>query len=88
MVIVSHPHSSDLTPCDFFLFQRMNQDLKGRSFTEVAEVKQESLAAFDSISIEDIRQFFQQREQSWDRCIQSQGQYFERDWSFKLVRLL
>jgi len=56
----------------------MKQDLKGRQFAG-AEVQQESLTALDSISIEDFRQCFQQREQLWDRCIQSQGEYFEGD---------
>jgi hypothetical protein len=31
------------------------------------------LAALDSISVEDSRQCFQQWEQYWDCCIQSQG---------------
>jgi len=56
----------------------MKQDLKGRHFAD-AEVQQESLVALDSISVEDFRQRFQQREQHWDRCIQSQGEYFEGD---------
>jgi len=60
-----------------FLFQGMNQDSKGRRFADAAEVQQESLVALDSISIENFRQCFQQWEQHWDHCIQSQGEYFE-----------
>jgi len=56
----------------------MKQDLKGRCFADVTEAQQEVLAALNSISIQDFRQFFQQ-EQHWDRCIQSQGEYFEGD---------
>ena len=33
----------------------------------------ESLAALDSISVEDFRQCFQYYERRWDCCIQSQG---------------
>jgi hypothetical protein len=33
----------------------MNQDLKGTHFADVAEVQRESLAALDSISVEDFR---------------------------------
>jgi hypothetical protein len=40
----------------------MNQDLKGRRFADIAEVRRESLAVFD-ISVEDFRQCFQQ----WER---------------------
>jgi hypothetical protein len=39
----------------------------------------ESLAALDSISVEDFRQCFQHWERCWDCCIQSQGEYFEVD---------
>jgi len=56
----------------------MKQDLKGRHFAD-AEVQQESLAALGSIYVEDFRLCFQQREQHWDHCIQSQGEYFEGD---------
>ena len=37
----------------------------------------DSLAALDSISVEDFRQCFQHWERCWDCCIQSQGEYFE-----------
>jgi len=57
----------------------MKQDLKGRHFTDVAEAQRKVLPALNSISIEDFRQFFQQCEQRWDCCIQSQGKYFEGD---------
>jgi hypothetical protein len=57
----------------------MKQDLKGRHFADTAEVQWESLAALGSISIEDCRQCFQQWEQRWDHCIQSQAEYYDRD---------
>jgi len=44
------------------------------------------LAALDSISVEDFRRF-QHWERCWDCCIQSQGDYFEGDQSFKLVQI-
>jgi hypothetical protein len=55
----------------------MKQVLKGRRFVNVAEIQRESLVALDSISFDDFRQCFQQWEHCRDRCIQSQGQYFE-----------
>jgi hypothetical protein len=61
MVVVSQPACSpDLDPCDFFLFPGMNQDLNGRRFDNIAEVKRELLAALDSIYVEDFRQRLQQ----------------------------
>jgi hypothetical protein len=72
----------DLVPCDFFLYPQMKldfMDFKGKHFADVAEVQQESLVALESISVEDLRQCFQQWEQHWDHCIQSQGEYFKGD---------
>jgi hypothetical protein len=60
-----------------FFFQ--TNDLKLRHFADVAEVHGELLAALDSISIEDLRQCFQQWKWHWNHCIQSQGEYFEGD---------
>jgi hypothetical protein len=57
----------------------MNQDLNGRRFFDVVEVQRESLVALGSISVEDFRQGFQHGEWRWDRCIQSQGLYFDGD---------
>jgi len=72
MVVVSPPpHSPHLALCDYFLFPGMNQDLKGRRFDDVAQVQRESLAALDSISVEEFGQYFQQWERRWDRCNQS-----------------
>jgi len=45
----------------------------------LSKAASESLAAFDSISVEDFRQYLQHRERCWDCCIQSQEEYFEGD---------
>jgi hypothetical protein len=90
MVIVSTLSPSLLArsrSLQFFLFPWMNQDLKGRRFANVTEVQRESLLTLDSICVEDFRQRFQQWPRRWDRCIQSQGEYFEGDQIFKLLRL-
>ena len=65
----------------------MKQVIKWMHFANVAEIQQESLAALDSIAVEDFRQCFQQWEHCRDRCIQSEGQYFEGELSFKLVQI-
>jgi hypothetical protein len=61
------------------MFPWMKQNLKGRCFADVAEVQGELLVALDSIFIANFIQNFQQLEQCWDRCIQSQGEYAEGD---------
>jgi len=67
------------SPLATFFFRGMNRDFKGRHFADVAEVQREWLAALDTISAEDFRQCLQQWKRRWDRCIQSQREYFEGD---------
>jgi hypothetical protein len=57
----------------------MKQVLKWGRFANVAGIQRESLAALESMSVEDFRQCFQQWEHCRDRCIESQGQFFEGD---------
>jgi hypothetical protein len=45
----------------------MNRDARGRRFADAEEVQKESLTTLDSISVEDFKQCFQQRERCWDR---------------------
>jgi hypothetical protein len=77
--VVSHPPTHLTSLLAIFLFPGMNQDSKRRHFAEPAEVQRELLATLDSISIENFKQCFQQWEQHWDHCIQSQEEYFEGD---------
>jgi len=49
----------------------MKQVFKWRRFANVAEIQQESLAALDSISVEDFRQSFQKWEHRRDCCIRT-----------------
>ena len=50
---------------------------KGGHFADIAEVHGELLVALKGISVEDIRQCFQQWELRPDRCIQSQWHYLK-----------
>jgi hypothetical protein len=68
------------------MFPGINQDLKRMRVAEVVAVQPESLVALDSISVKDFRQYFQQWECHWDRCIQSQGEHFEGEQVSKLYQ--
>jgi hypothetical protein len=81
MVIISHPpYSPDLAPCDFALFPKMKMKLK-RCFETVSDIKRESQAVLDSIKENDFHGAFEAWKKQWDRCIRSQGEYFEGDGS-------
>ena len=73
------PYSPDLAPAEFFLFPRMKRDLKGRQFDTVEDVIAASTRALNSIQVEEFQRCFEQWKQSLDKCISSNGEYFEGD---------
>jgi hypothetical protein len=49
MAVIPHqPYSSDLSPCDFFLFTKMKLKLKGRRFDTIEEIQAESHRVLDT----------------------------------------
>ena len=73
------PYSSDLAPCDFFLFPRMNKVLKGKRFPDVEEMKRKTTEALNGITLKKFQDCFEKWKTHLDRCIASYGQYFEGD---------
>jgi len=73
------PYSPDLAPCDFFLFPNMNLQLKGRCFDRMEEIQRESQNVLGTLREQDFKHAFQQWQRRWDRCVATQGAYFEGD---------
>jgi len=69
------PHSPDLAPSDFYMFPRMKRDLKGKRFQNVEEVREKTKA----ITWQEFQNCFEKWKKRWDKCIDSQGEYFEGD---------
>ena len=77
MTPLTHPpYSPDLAACDFFLFLRMNKDLKGNRFENVDEVKEKTTMALQGITLKQFQGCFQCWKTRLDRCIASWGEYF------------
>jgi hypothetical protein len=55
--------------------------LKGRRFETVCDVQKELQAVLGSIEENDFHGAFEVWKKQWDRCIRSQGDYFEGDCS-------
>ncbi|PNF38844.1 hypothetical protein B7P43_G10209 [Cryptotermes secundus] len=66
-------------PVRLFLFPRMNRDMKGKHFADVAEVKEKTTEALSSISKDEFRQCFEKWNKRLDKCISVSGEYFEGD---------
>jgi len=73
------PYSPDLAPCDFFLFPKLKPHLRGHHFGTVENVQAAATRALYNISSEDFLHCYEAWQQSWNRCIRSQGAYFEGD---------
>ncbi|GFG37441.1 hypothetical protein Cfor_07169 [Coptotermes formosanus] len=77
---LSRSHKTyDLVPCDFFLFPKLKTHLKGHHFGTVENVQAAATRALNNISSEHFLHCYEQWQQRWNRCIRSQGAYFEGD---------
>jgi hypothetical protein len=70
-VLPQMPYSTDLAPADFFIFQKLKSTLKGE---EIMENSLEDLRAIPKNAFHDC---FRKWKQHWERCINSQREYFE-----------
>jgi hypothetical protein len=77
--LLHSPYSPDLAPYDFFLFPRINKVLKQKRFADVEEVKEKTTGAIKGITLEEFQDCFETWKTRLDRCIASNGQYFEGD---------
>jgi hypothetical protein len=57
----------------------MKKTLKGKRFTTVEEVKTASQEALNNIKLQQFQRCFTQWDKILDKCIASNGEYFEGD---------
>lgn len=80
MKVVQHPpYSPDLAPCDFFLFPRMKNNLKGTRFKSTQELKEASRKYLQGLLKKDFQEAFQDWERRMKKCVDAKGHYFEGD---------
>jgi hypothetical protein len=72
-------HSTDLAPCNFFLFPKKKLRLKGRRFNTTEEIHAESQEVIDTLTFENFQGSMKSRETRRDRRMHAQGDYFEGD---------
>jgi transposase len=73
------PYSPDLAPAEFFLFSKLKSTLKGRRFDTIDEIQKNSTNELFAIPKEAFKKAFQSRQKRWERCVVSEGNYFEGD---------
>lgn len=73
------PYSTDLAPCDFFLFPKLKIPLKGKRFETISEIKANATKALKVFSEDACHECFSTWKHRWNRCVRSGGEYFEGD---------
>ena len=72
------PYIPDLAPCDFWLFPKLQEKLKGCRY-ETIEIKEAVTKVIDTLTQEDFRGAFQKLLEQYNKCITAGGDYFETD---------
>jgi hypothetical protein len=63
----------------FFLFPKLKSALKGRRFDTSDEIQENSTDELFAIPKEAFQKAFQSLQKRWERCVASEGNYFEGD---------
>ena len=73
------PYSPDLAPCDFFLFPKLNEKLRGCRYETIEEMKEAVTKVMDTLTQEDFHEAFQRLLERYNKCIAAGGDYFGGD---------
>ncbi|GFT20242.1 putative transposase [Trichonephila clavipes] len=73
------PYSPDLSPCDFFLFMKLTNHLKGHHFGSLENIQMAVTNQLKAIPISEFHQCYEEWKMRLQRCVASGGSYFERD---------
>ena len=73
------PYSSDLAPCDFWLFSKLKEKLRGCRYETIEDMKEAVTKIIDTLTQEDFHGTFQKLFERYNTCISAGGDYFERD---------
>ena len=79
------PYSPDLAPCDFWLFPKLKENLRGCCSETVEEMKEAVTKVIDTLMQEEFHGAFQKLLEQYNKCIAAGGDYFEGDLSFMCV---
>ena len=72
-------HSPDLAPCDFCLFPKLKEKLRGCRYETIEEMKEAVTKDIDMLTQEDLHGAFQKLLKQYNKCIAAGGDYFEGD---------
>ncbi|GFV43523.1 putative transposase [Trichonephila clavipes] len=73
------PYSPDLSPCDFFLFPKLKSHFKGHRFGTLVNIQTAVTDQLKAIPISEFPQCHEEWNKRLQRCVDSEGSYFEGD---------
>ena len=73
------PYSPDLAPCDFWLFPKRKEKLRGCRSETIKEMKEAVTKVIDMLTQENFHGAFQNLLKRHNKCIAAGGAYFEGD---------
>ena len=75
-----HPlYSPDLAPCDFWLFPKLKENLRGCHYETIEEMKEAVTKVTDTLTQEDFHRAFQKLLEWFNKCIAAGGDYLDGD---------
>ena len=73
------PYSPDLPLCDFWLFPKLKENLRGCRHETIEEMKEAVTKDIDTLTQEDFHGAFHNLLERYNKCIAAGGDYFEVD---------
>ena len=73
------PYRSDLAPCDFCLFPKPKEKLRGCRYGTIEEMKEAVTKVIDTLTQEDFHGALQKLLERYNKCIAAGGDYFKGD---------
>ena len=71
------PYSPNLAPCHFWLFLKVKITTKGKRFESIQDIEAATTAQLKTLTKEDFQNCFRKWQERWDKCVRSEGEYFE-----------
>ncbi|GFV90546.1 putative transposase [Trichonephila clavipes] len=73
------PYSPDMSFCDFFLFPKLKNHLKGHHFGTLKNIQTAVTDQLKAIPISEFHQCYEEWKKRFQRCVASEENYFEGD---------
>ena len=73
------PYSPDLAPCEFWLFPKPKEKLRGCRYETIEVMKEAVTKVIDTLTQEECHWTFQKLLERYNKCIETGRDYFEED---------